>query len=307
MKLTRRGFLKTASLAAATTAFVPSVALGRGKERTLLILHTNDLHCHFEAQPENHPVNAGKGGLHRISAYVKALRKTCPDLLLFDSGDFSQGTPYFNFFGAEVILKLMSEMGYSASTVGNHEFDNGLQQLSLALHHARFPLINSNYDFSETPLSGKIDRHRVFEQNGLRVGVYGLGVELDGLVDPAKSGATRYLDPLETAWEEEAYLRREEKCDLIVCLSHLGYSYSEPDRISDVLLASRTHFTDVILGGHTHTFLKQPQQFRNKRKKEVVVNQAGWAALQMGRLEFVFEQRQTFFLMPHPNHDFTRS
>jgi 5'-nucleotidase len=291
--LNRRAFIKTSALAGAGLMAMPAAAIN-GMTR-LVILHTNDMHCHFEPFPENDPKYGGRGGMNRISAYVKQLRQKETDLLLFDCGDFSQGTPYYNFFKGEVVLKLMSEMGYDAGTIGNHDFDSGLDTLAGVMPNAGFPLISSNYDFSLTPLKGLVKKNHIIERKGIRIGIYGLGIELQGLVGENLSGQTVYNDPVEVALEQEDYLRNEEKCDLVVCLSHLGFQYDTP-RISDMTLAPKTRFTDVILGGHTHTFLESPIEMFNKDKNPVVINQVGWAALMLGQLEFYFEKQKKSFL-----------
>lgn len=287
----RRSFIKTIALGSVGLSAIPSFALKKSGVERLLILHTNDLHCRVEPFPATDPKFPGQGGMNRIAAYIKKLRKTEPDLLLFDSGDFSQGTPYFNFFKDEVILKLMSEMGYTASTVGNHEFDNGVGELAKGLKFSNFPIVSSNYDFSETPLAGMIKKNLIIERRGIRVGIYGLGVELAGLVDKGKSEKTVFLDTVETALEQEDHLKNREKCDLVICLSHLGYEYAH-DKISDVKLAAKTRYTDLILGGHSHTFLEKPAEYLNAENKKVIINQAGWAALMLGQLDFQFERQK---------------
>lgn len=289
--LNRRTFIRTIALGGIGLSAIPSLAIKKSSEERLLILHTNDLHCRVEPFSADDPKFAGRGGMNRIAAYVKKLRESEPDLLLFDSGDFSQGTPYFNFFKDEVILKLMSEMGYNASTVGNHEFDNGLSELKRGLEFANFPIISSNYDFSQTPLVRDVKKNMILERKGIRVGIYGLGVELSGLVDKKKSEYTLCFDPVETALEQEHYLRKDEKCDLVICLSHLGYEYAH-EKISDVKLAAKTRCTDLILGGHSHTFLEKPVEYSNADGKKVIINQAGWAALMLGQLEFHFERQK---------------
>lgn len=291
----RRTFIKTVAAGGLGFAAMPQMVLAGNNTQRLLILHTNDIHCRFEPFPETDPKYAGKGGLNRISAYVKAMRQRNPDLLLFDCGDFSQGTPYFNFFKSEVVLRLMSEMKYDAGTIGNHEFDNGLQGMHEGFGFANYPLVSSNYDFSDTIMAGRIKENLVLERNGIRIGIYGLGVGLSGLVDPLKSGATKYLDPLETALNQEYFLKKEMKCDLVFCLSHLGYEYAS-DLISDKVLAAKTHLTDLILGGHTHSFLDKPVDIQNASGKHVIVNQAGWAALALGKIELLVEkERRSFF------------
>jgi len=290
----RRIFLKTIAVGGLGLSAIPSLALKQNMQTRLLLLHTNDIHCRLEPFSENHPKYKGRGGLNRIAAYIKKLRETEPELLLFDNGDFSQGTPYFNFFKSEVVLKLMSEMGYNAGTIGNHEFDNGLDGLAGCFSYINYPIVSSNYDFTETALSGKIAKNLVLEKNGIRVGIYGLGIELNGLVDENKSGKTKYFNPVETALEQEYYLRREKRCDLVICLSHLGLEYAT-DKISDKILAGKTRFTDLILGGHTHSFLEKPLELKNANQKPIIVNQAGWAALQLGQIEFLLERESVPF------------
>jgi len=292
--LSRRRFIQHSLLAGGGLLIMPSLYAGNGFEK-LVIMHTNDLHCHVEPFPDNDPRYGGKGGMNRISAYIKHIRKSNPDMLLFDSGDFSQGTPYYNFFQAEVVLKLMSEMGYNASTIGNHEFDSGLDSLKRTIEFANFPIISSNYDFSSTVLNNQFKENMVIERKNLRIGVYALGIELLGLVGQSLSGDTVYKNPLETALVQEKYLKEEKGCDFIICLSHLGYEYQTPQN-SDVILAKNTSYTDLILGGHTHTFLEKPVEVINQRKMPVVINQAGWASLMVGYLEFYFEKKKKTIL-----------
>ncbi|MCF8362881.1 MAG: metallophosphatase [Prolixibacteraceae bacterium] len=296
--LNRRAFIRNTLIAGAGLYALPSLA--QNNVDKLTILHTNDLHCHFEPFPENDPKYPGQGGMNRISAYVKQVRQLNPDMLLLDSGDFSQGTPYYNFYNGEVVLKLMSEMGYDASTFGNHEFDSGLESFNNVMQYADFPLVSANYDFSKTPLKGRVKKHIVIEKKGIRIGIYGLGIELQGLVGKNVRGNTVYKEPLEVALDTEDYLRYEEKCDFVICLSHLGFQYDSP-QICDVQLAQKTYETDLILGGHTHTFLDSPVEYTNKNKRPVVVNQVGWAALMLGQLEFFFEQKKKTHIDLTPN------
>jgi 5'-nucleotidase len=290
----RRAFIRAIAVGGLGVSALPTLAVKQNKLTRILVLHTNDIHCRFEPFPANDPKNGGKGGLNRIAAYIEKMRENEPDLLLLDSGDFSQGTPYFNFFKSEVVLKLMTEMGYNAGTIGNHEFDNGLEGMAEGFPFASYPIISSNYDFSETILAGLVKKNLILERKGVKIGIYGLGIELNGLVDPLKSGKTKYLDPVETALHQEYLLKKEEKCDLVICLSHLGLEYAH-DKISDKVLAGKTHFTDLILGGHTHSFLEKPLEVKNAGQQPIIVNQAGWAALQLGQIEFFVERERTPF------------
>jgi 5'-nucleotidase len=235
----------------------------------------------------------------RIAEFAQLQKKKDPNTLLFDSGDMFQGTPYFNYFKGELMLKVMSAAGYDAGTIGNHEFDNGLEGILEPLPNAKFPIISSNYDFSDTILEGKFPRYKTFTRSRLKVGVYGLGIELAGLVSEKNYGKTIYNDPLKVALEMEQFLKEDKKCDLVVCLSHLGLQYRE-NKVSDLVLAKETSNTDLIIGGHTHTFLEEPLVQKNKVGKDVIVNQAWWGGLVIGKIDFVFERsgkkRKTTFI-----------
>lgn len=256
----------------------------------ITLLHTNDVHSHIDPFPLNHPSWPGLGGVARRAALIDKIRKNEKNVLLFDSGDIFQGTPYFNMYGGELELKLMSEMNYDAATIGNHDFDNGLAGLLKQLPHATFPFINSNYDFTETSMNEKTIQSKIFTKENVRVGVFGLGIELKGLVDRKLYGNTLYLDPIKKTQEMTRLLKHEMNCDLVVCLSHLGYSYTN-QKISDVILAEQTSDIDFILGGHTHTFLDEPVRVKNRTGKDVYIAQAGWAGLQMGRIDVYVEKK----------------
>ncbi|MBW8049605.1 MAG: twin-arginine translocation signal domain-containing protein [Cytophagales bacterium] len=255
----------------------------------LTILHTNDLHSRIEPFPEDTPKYGGMGGMARRAAIIKKIREQQPNVLLFDAGDIFQGTPYFNYFGGELEFRLMSEMGYDAAVPGNHEFDNGLEGLAKQLPHAAFPFLIANYDFSKTILKDKFHPYRIFEKRDVRVGVFGLGIELKGLVNEKLYGKTIYLDPIDAAKEMVQELKRK-RCDLIICLSHLGYKYGS-DKISDQVIAQKVEGIDLIIGGHTHTFLDKPTVMQSPSGKNVLINQAGWAGIKIGRIDYVFQKR----------------
>lgn len=291
--MNRRKFIRNIGFVTTGLGFttLPSNLMAHEDFVTLTILHTNDIHCHVEPFTGTNEKYANKGGMARISELAKKTRLENPNTLLFDAGDMFQGTPYFNYFRGDVILQAMSKAGYDAGTIGNHEFDNGLEGILTPLHYAKFPLINSNYDFSDTILAGKFPRWKIFNRSGIKVGIYGLGIELKGLVADKNFGKTIYNDPLNVALEMESFLRNEKKCDLVICLSHLGLSYSE-EKISDMTLAKETSFTDLIIGGHTHSFVEKPIEEKNKAGKSVIVNQAWWGGLVVGKIDFVFERSQ---------------
>jgi len=287
----RRTFLKQSVIGggALSLGLFPSELFASGELVKLTIMHTNDMHCHIDPFPADHAEFPGKGGLIRIATMVNQARKENPNLLLLDAGDMFQGTPYFNYFKGDLILKVMSKMGYDAGTVGNHEFDNGLNDILSAFKYANFPIVSSNYDFSDTILADHIVPFHILKKGKIKIGIYGLGIELDGLVGKLNYGNTQYLDPVKMAQKIEFLLKKEHSCDLVICLSHLGYSF-EQNKISDMTLAPQTRYTDLIIGGHTHSFLKKPSVLKNADGKPILVNQAGWAALAMGKIEFIFDQ-----------------
>ncbi len=256
----------------------------------LTILHTNDMHSRIEPFPQDGTSLAGLGGMARRASLVEQIRKEEGQVLLLDAGDIFQGTPYFNFYGGELEYKLMTKMKYDAATLGNHDFDNGLVGLKKQLPHAGFPFVISNYDFSNTLLEGAFNPFKVFEKGGLRVGVFGLGIQLQGLVNEKMYGNTRYLDPVAVAREMVQELRAQ-SCNLIICLSHLGYAY-ESEKISDLKLARQVGGIDLIIGGHTHTFLDEPTVVENPAGEKVLVNQVGWAGVNLGRIDYTFGKRK---------------
>ena len=291
----RREFIeKTAASSALLSLGLSLSSFDSAKTKQLTILHTNDVHSYIDPFPADHPRNANMGGVARRAALIETIRKENPNVLLLDAGDFFQGTPYFNFYGGELEFKLMSMMGYDASTMGNHDFDNGLEGFLKVLPNAKFPFITSNYDFSNTILDGKTEKYKIFNKDGIKVGIFAVGIELDGLVGKKQYKETKYLDPIEIAQQYADFLRKDKKCDLVICLSHIGYDYrDEPNKISDKILAAKTDNIDLILGGHTHTFLPEPQNFTNKSGKKVLVNQVGFAGLLLGQIDFYFDKNKS--------------
>lgn len=266
---------------------------GNDTPHKLTILHTNDQHSRIEPFDSSYSRNPNQGGFARRATLIQQIREQEENVLLLDSGDIFQGTPYFNFYGGELEFKLMSMMGYDASTMGNHDFDNGLEGFLKVLPNAKFPFITSNYDFSNTVLDGKTEKYKIFKKNGIRIGIFGVGIELDGLVGKKQFKETKYLEPIEVAQHYADFLKKDKKCDLVICLSHIGYDYRDDDKkVSDKKLAAKTDNIDIILGGHTHTFLPEPQIFTNKSGKNVLVNQVGWAGLLLGRIDFYFDENK---------------
>ncbi len=256
--------------------------------KRITILHTNDTHSRIDPYPANDPNVPGMGGYARRAALVKHYRRSDPGLLLLDAGDIFQGTPYYNMYGGEVELKLMSHMGYDAATIGNHEFDNGMDGLHKVLPNASFPFVCSNYDFSGTILRGQTIPYLVLERNDIVIGIYGLGIDPAGLVGSNLTGDTRYLDPIEVAREMETELKQKKRCELIICLSHLGFRY-DSERASDYMVAQATRFTDIIIGGHTHRRLDPPEVAINLEQQPVYIGQAGSGGVYLGKMEVVIE------------------
>lgn len=258
--------------------------------KKITILHTNDTHSHIDAFDANHKRNANRGGIARRATLIGQIRKDNPHTLLLDAGDIFQGTPYFNYYGGELEFKLMSKLKYDAATIGNHDFDNGIDGLHKQLPHASFDFLSANYDFSNTILDSFIKPYKVFTKNGIKIGVFGLGIELSGLVNRDLYKETKYIDPIGISQDITKKLKEEEHCDLIICLSHLGYLYKkDPNKICDITLAKQTSNIDLIIGGHTHTFLKKPTIEKNSDSKNVLINQVGCYGLILGKIDFYFE------------------
>ncbi len=285
----RRTFLKNT---AASSAFLTLGGLSLSSFTTsdvkkITILHTNDVHSYIDPFPKDHPRNPNMGGVARRAALIESIRQENKNVLLLDAGDIFQGTPYFNYYGGELEFKLMSMMKYDVATIGNHDYDNGLEGLLAQLPHAQFDFVSSNYDFKNTILDGYIKPYKIMTIDGVKIGVFGLGVELEGLVDKKNCKETVYNDPIEIATDMSQKLKHEHKCDLVICLSHIGFKYKEdPNKVCDVILAQKTKDIDLIIGGHTHTFLDKPVIEKNSEGKEVLINQVGCYGLNLGRIDF---------------------
>jgi 5'-nucleotidase len=295
MKQSRREFIRTVTGAGALFGLGTLTSAFRNLEKSpenvkIVILHTNDVHSHLEPFPMNDPKFAGLGGVERRAAMIKKIRSEEQHVIVLDAGDIFQGTPYFNMYGGEAEIKLMSAMGYDASAIGNHDFDGGLDNLAKQLQHATFPLLCANYDFTGTPMEGKTQPYKIFIMDGVKVGVFGLGIEMAGLIDSRLYGKTVYQDPLIKSAEMVNELRDKQKCDAVICLSHLGYKY-ENDKISDFVLAKKSRGIDIIIGGHTHTLLENPVNVRNRENENVVIAQVGWAGIRLGKIEIFTDKK----------------
>lgn len=259
------------------------------EQRTLTILHTNDAHSTIYPLNKNlaDTMKAGRGGFIRRMEVVKDEREKDDRLLLLDSGDFSQGSPYYTLFKGDVEVGLMNLMGYDAATIGNHEFDFGLENMARLFRKAHFAVVCANYDFSGTPVEGTVKPYVVLKRKGTKVGIFGLSPKMDGLVDSKNCEGVAYLDPIETAKETVRTLREKEGCDVVICLSHLGWDVQGMD---DRKLIEETQGIDLVLGGHSHTYMEHLETVKDKEGQEVGVDQNGKHAIYVGKMVLTLEK-----------------
>jgi len=292
--LSRRKFITRGTLAAgamlASNSVFASFA-GEDEIKKLTILHTNDVHSRLEPFPMDGGKNQGLGGVAPRAELIKKIRSNTEHVLLFDAGDIFQGTPFFNLYKGEPEMKAMAAMNYDAATIGNHDFDAGLDDFATQLQHANFPIVICNYDFTGTPMEGKYVPYKIFKKGKLKIGVTGVGIELQGLVPDNLYGNTKYLDPIKNANEVAYRLKKNDNCDMVICLSHLGYRYRD-NKVSDEVFAKESENIDLIIGGHTHTFFDAPVVYKNKIGSDVLVNQVGWAGIVLGRMDFEFSKQK---------------
>ena len=282
--INRRTFLTTSAAFGATLVAFPREILSAA-DTVITILHTNDTHSQIEPLPAN-DVNAGKGGVARRATLVKRVRKENPNTLLVDAGDVLQGTPYFNFYKGEVEYKAMSAIGYDVGTLGNHEFDNGVEALAAALKFANFDIVSANYDVKGTVLEQRVKRYVVKTVGGIRIGLLGLGVSPVALITPDNFKGVTYIDPVVAAREVVKKLREEERCALVVCMSHLGYNADA--KSGDSFVASQVDGIDFIASGHTHTFMKEPVTQTQPCGAKTTIFQVGKSGIYVGRVDFTF-------------------
>ncbi len=283
--------MKKIGILAALFVLLLQPLAARGQD-TLLVLHTSDMHSRIEpVSRQSADRNAGLGGVVRRVSFVKQYRAEHPDVLLFDCGDFSQGTPYYNMFRGELEVKMMNLMGYDAMTIGNHEFDFGLENMARLFRMAHFPVVCANYEVTGTPLEGLVKPYVVLERQGVRVGVFGLSPRVEGLVQADKCLGIVYRDPIPVAREMARLLRKEEKCDVVICLSHLGLYGSGLGDAGDEVLAAQTEGIDLILGGHSHTFLERPAFYENASGQEVPVMHVGKNGAYVGKIKLELESK----------------
>lgn len=253
------------------------------KEKQLVILHTNDTHSTIMPVNAQLPdtMKAGRAGALRRIAMLKEERKN-PDLLLFDSGDFFQGSAYYTLFKGDVEIGLMNRMGYDAVTIGNHEFDFGMEEMARVFRLATFPIVCANYDFTGTPCEGLVKPYIIIKRNGIKIGVFGVSPKLEGLVSPKNCVGVKYLDPAKVALETASMLKKEKKCDVVICLSHLGWKSNRGEDDQYMIAGSRD--IDLVLGGHTHSYFKTLKYEKNMDGKQVPVDQNGKHAVFVGKM-----------------------
>lgn len=290
----RRKFIQQSAFTAGSILLSKSM-LGATMEMEtntkLTILHTNDVHSRLEPFPMDGGRNQGLGGVAARADLIKKIRSEEQQVLLLDAGDIFQGTPFFNIYKGEPEMKAMAAMQYDAATMGNHDFDAGLENFATQLQHGNFPLLLCNYDFTNTPMEYKSVPYKIFKKGKLKIGVTGVGIEMSGLVPDALAGNTKYLDPIEHVNRVALKLKKELGCDMVICLSHLGYKYkADEHKVSDIILAKESDNIDLIIGGHTHTFMDAPELVKNTKGSDVLVNQVGWAGIILGRLDFEFSK-----------------
>lgn len=293
----RRDFLKTLAAGGLMLA-LPKIARPKSLAglKRIVILHTNDTHSQIEPLPKTHHRFPGMGGFAVRSAHIKKIKAEGHPTLIFDSGDIFQGTPYYNMYKGEVEMKLMSEMGYTAATIGNHEFDGGLDGLAAAMKYANFDFISSNYHFKHSEIKERVQQYKIYDVDGIKVGVFGLGVKPYGLIGAEAFGNTGYTEPIPTAAKMAYKLKKEKKCDLVVCLSHLGFKTYD-DFLGDFELAKQSKNIDIILGGHSHTLLKNPVVVYNSDKQGVLITQNAYAGVRMTRLDCYFTKSGSFIFV----------
>ena len=266
-------------------------AVGAYAQKHLEVLHTNDTHsCIMPLNPNlADTAVAGRGGFLRRVAMIKEERAKNPDLLLIDSGDFSQGSPFYTMFKGDVEIGLMNLMGYDAVTIGNHEFDFGLENMARIFKMAKFPVVCANYDFTGTCVEGLVKPYVIIKRNGLKIGLFGLSPQLEGLVDLSKCKGVTYLDPIEVGNRVAAELKHDKKCDVVICVSHLGWL--RPDEMGDQKVLASSKDIDLVLGGHSHSYFKELRYVNNANGKAVPVDQNGKNAMYVGKLTLSFDKK----------------
>ncbi|MEX0680915.1 MAG: metallophosphatase [Balneolales bacterium] len=304
--MNRESFLRNSAVLSTGLGLIgwlpASRALGNSDRTRITILHTNDTHSRIEPFPDSHPQFSGMGGVARRAALIKQLRAENPDSLLLDAGDAFQGTPYYNKFKGALDLEVMSKMGYDAMTIGNHEFDNGVSGFEKVMDKARFPFVSSNYDYGTTRMGLRMQRFLLRQVGGVKIGIFGIGVAFDRLVLPHLHRGVRYLDPLEVSADMVSLLKGYHGCDMVICLSHIGYRHRDNHRVSDRMVADQVDGIDVIIGGHTHTFLNEPEQFEKRNGSRTWITQVGFSGILLGKMDFYFDRERNISGVTHHHY-----
>jgi 5'-nucleotidase len=286
----RRKFIQQTSLLAGAALVAPTLMSAKKDASTkLVILHTNDTHSNIEPFSSAHPKFPNLGGVAKRATLINQIRSEEANVLLLDAGDIFQGTPYFNKYKGVLEMKVMNEMKYDVVTLGNHDFDIGISGYVQAKKHAAFKVVNCNYQLDKTALKELVTPHTVIKRGGLKIGIVGVGIDLNGLIASEVAQQIPYLDPID-AVQKEVTLLSSKGCDYIICLSHLGFEYPNENKVSDKVLAQNTTGIDLIIGGHTHTFLGSAISVKNKSGENTLINQVGYAGLFLGRIDVTFQQ-----------------
>lgn len=289
----RRSFIKKTAIGTgllAASQFPVDAFASQKVDPKLTILHTNDVHSRLDPFPMDGSKYQGLGGVIPREKVIRQIRSEEEHVLLLDAGDIFQGTPYFNVYKGEPEMKVMTMLKYEAATIGNHDFDNGMDGLVNQMFHADFPFVNCNYGLEGTPLENLIQPYTIIRKGKLKIGILGVGIELKGLVPDKLCEGVKYNDPIVNANEVADFLKHHKKCDYIICLSHLGFDYKN-EKVSDKILAKESEYINLVIGGHTHTFLEQPHKTKNRNNQEVIVNQVGWAGINLGRIDIFFDNK----------------
>jgi 5'-nucleotidase len=286
----RRKFIQQTSLLAGAALVAPTLMSAKKDASTkLVILHTNDTHSNIEPFSSAHPKFPNLGGVAKRATLINQIRSEEANVLLLDAGDIFQGTPYFNKYKGVLEMKVMNEMKYDVVTLGNHDFDIGISGYVQAKKHAAFKVVNCNYQLDRTALKELVTPHTIIKRGGLKIGIVGVGIDLNGLIASEVAQQIPYLDPID-AVQKEVTVLRSKGCDYIICLSHLGFDYPNENKVSDKVLAQNTTGIDLIIGGHTHTFLGSAISVKNKNGENTLINQVGYAGLFLGRIDVTFQQ-----------------
>ena len=263
-------------------------AFGADKVK-LVILHTNDTHSQIEPSEKSSLATSDMGGYARRMGVIEKIRSEEKNVLLFDAGDYSQGSPYFNFFNGRIEIDALNRMKYDAVTMGNHEFDNGIDTLAAIIQNLRVPLISSNYDVTNSVIRDFVKPWIVIKKAGLKIGVMALNVNPESLILESNIRDVNYIDPVAKAQEISEYLKNKEKCDLIICLSHLG-SDKDSKSVNDFEIARKTKFIDVIIGGHSHTMLENTKT-QNAAGRDVIIAQMAKSGFYLGRIDLLLTKK----------------